>query len=259
MKDASNIACWTKNLLNLEIKVSKQHVQHLHIEAWLDLPNIKLISRRIWWTSLSGNFFIDWKCLVWRIGSHPTSATGLLSDKWSMWIESQLQRVKELFFSSGRQWHITRSDHHEFNWQIKANIIEDDEFLNTGWKLHYIIAQVKYWGYWLYSNSHIWHLISFPNTNWRWLSRFLSKTSWTLCLMKSNMFWIEPTTPILLHFASIARENISPGTSKWAVRYASEYFLYLLHYLTAKKVVHNTSAILPKGSRIKYCKHNFWK
>ncbi|KAG5618052.1 hypothetical protein H5410_017876 [Solanum commersonii] len=37
----------------------------------------------------------------------------------------------------------------------------------------------------------------------------------------------KPTTPMPLFLASIARENISPGTSKCAVRNASEYISFI--------------------------------
>lgn len=62
---------------------------------------------------------------------------------------------------------------------------------------------------------------SVPRTNCS-LSVVLFKTwSLTVDVMKSRMFDVEPTTPIPLFFASIANLNISPGTSKCAVMYAS--------------------------------------
>jgi hypothetical protein len=43
-----------------------------------------------------------------------------------------------------------------------------------------------------------------------------------LAAMKSRMFWVDPTTPMPRErLASMARLNISPGTSKWAARKAS--------------------------------------
>jgi hypothetical protein len=40
----------------------------------------------------------------------------------------------------------------------------------------------------------------------------------TFSVMKSKMFCVEPTVPMFLRRAAMAKLNISPGTSKCAVR-----------------------------------------
>jgi len=52
--------------------------------------------------------------------------------------------------------------------------------------------------------------------------RFLASAASVFSTTKSKMFFVEPTTPMFRSlFAAIASANISPGTSKCAVWYAS--------------------------------------